>query len=458
MWIPPVKDPAPVPPARDTEDVARRGGIFVVGAFLGRGMMVASTLVLAWVAAPETLGAFFFGLALLQATLVVACLGQDTLVLRVLPALEKNAQAAAQRRVWRALGVGCASAGVLTLGLEALLYVWQPTSQEGMRTAAVMGAGLIFHVAHRILAMTTLAREKTFWAMVVRQWLFPLTFLVLGPVSQGVGLGGGLAWATGGVGLALAYSASAAVAALGGLLLLHRQHPQQVSVTPQPSPLLTEGAELPAWGTLVRQGLPIMGAASLGHGLLWLDSFLVGALCPLDDVGRYGVVVRVGMVGLLLLDAFNSALGPAVGRLQQDLQAIAHTYAKAARAGFLLFLPVLGVSLLAPGWVLGWFGPQYSTPDARLALQLLVLGQAVNVATGGSGLMLVLLGEAGMGMRNSLMTFILLVLAWTGVALTVETISLPLAAGLAAGAIALLNILRGLQLYRLFGIHPFVRG
>lgn len=462
---PPVSESSQTPPeptaaasAPTPHPVERRGLLFVSGSMLGRGLTYLTSLLLTRFVTPETLGAFFFAMTLLQTLVLVALLGQDTLMLRAVPGLQAEGAQAVWWRIKAGLQVVVGLALLLTLGFEALWWELAsgalPITQVHM--VACMVAFLTFHAVHRLVSMATLAREEVLASMLVRQWLFPLLFplffailLILREDTRFRRI-----W---NLGPGWAYGLAALASALVGLLWLRRRV-QNLSSRKLESDKHSIPQEMWPWTGLAREGLPVMGSALLGYGILWMDSLLVGLLCPLEEVGRYGLVVRVSMAGMLLLDAFNSALGPAVGRVKHDREASGRLYARAARLGLLLYLPLLLVATLAPQWLLTWFGPDYATPEAARALQYLVWGQAVNVATGGSGLMLILLGRAELAWRNSLLTFVGLILAWTAVSVSLKaggSLSIETAALLSGSAIACLNLLRGVQLYRHFGIVPW---
>lgn len=416
--------------------VTQRGLWYVLGSVVGRGLTALSMFLLARWAAPEALGAFFAALSIQQLLVLVSTLGQDTWLLRTVAGLPLDEAQHAFRSARRLVLVGSLLLGgmglCLLLGLSLRAWEAQTLPPESWQApTGLLLLSLPFYGLHRLQSMTLLGREDTRAALWIRQLVQPLAFL------GGVALLGWSGISRTGLSLAGAYAGAGVLAALAGAYHgRQRSRMQGVKLEPPLTPLREQ----------LTHGVGLLGAGLLGHLLLWSDGLLVGLFCAPAEVGRYGVVSRVALLGVLLLDAFNSALGPAVRRLRAQPDAIWRLYLRTAGTGLLLFLPVVVCGLLWPSTLLGLLGEGYVTDTSAHALQLLLLGQAVNVATGGSGLMLVMLERADLHLRNNLWAVLSLAVGWTWL-LSQGEIKLSAVAGLVAGVLAALNLVRGVQVY-----------
>ncbi|TYO90570.1 lipopolysaccharide biosynthesis protein [Oceanicella actignis] len=142
--------------------------------------------------------------------------------------------------------------------------------------------------------------------------------------------------------------------------------------------------------------LAALAAGMLGKRLLGrLDTLILGLVAPPAVVGAYGAASRLSQLALLgartagkMFPARISAAWhggrKAEARRQLRLAAIVSLLGAA---------PPAALALAAPGWLLGWFGPDFAA--AAPALVILTLGALVLAASGVAELALPVLGAAG---------------------------------------------------------------
>ena len=118
----------------------------------------------------------------------------------------------------------------------------------------------------------------------------------------------------------------------------------------------------------------------------------IGSMMQEEDVGLYAVAVRLATLTSLGLVAVNTIAGPMIveSYTKGDMKRFEQVVRNSARMIVLVSLPVLGILLLFPKYVLSIFGPEFLA--AKVALMWLVLGQFVNSLCGSVGIVLQMTG------------------------------------------------------------------
>jgi len=146
---------------------------------------------------------------------------------------------------------------------------------------------------------------------------------------------------------------------------------------------------------LIRYGAPRAPAALLSQLLFWTDYFVFSRYAKGPELGVYAAAVRVAQALMLFLIAVNYMFSPFVADLhsrgQRDrLDSLYKALTRWMLAGT---IPLLLLLLVAPGPVLQVFGSKFST--GTTPIRILLVGQAVNVAVGSVGFILIMVGRTG---------------------------------------------------------------
>jgi O-antigen/teichoic acid export membrane protein len=122
------------------------------------------------------------------------------------------------------------------------------------------------------------------------------------------------------------------------------------------------------------------------------DTIMLGALGTFKDVGIYSVAAKLALLTSLFLQISNAAISPKLASLFNDskinemrlmVQRVTKVLAFVALL-FVVFFVVLGE------WLLGFWGAEFQ--EAYWVLVILSIGQFFNIATGCSGILLVMCG------------------------------------------------------------------
>ncbi len=163
---------------------------------------------------------------------------------------------------------------------------------------------------------------------------------------------------------------------------------------------------LPPTRSLLRQSVPMLVVILAGQGDAWLPSLVLGGFRPSADVGAFSVAWRVSLLMAFGLLAVNAIAAPTFAELWQskDLRRLAGTTRDVLILSTALAVVPAVVLSAAPGWVMSFFGPEFR--GAANTLTVISLGQAVNVALGPLGYLLIMSGHERL-VRNNAAVFLL---------------------------------------------------
>ncbi|MBT11531.1 MAG: hypothetical protein CMI02_05800 [Oceanospirillaceae bacterium] len=141
----------------------------------------------------------------------------------------------------------------------------------------------------------------------------------------------------------------------------------------------------------------VTGLANFMQSVLGL--MIAGWLLTSAELGLFKSSQQTAtLIGFILI-VINAIFPPRFAALYHrgELSALGRLARQGALLGLVIAAPLLVLCLVAPGWVLGWFGDEFRQ-GANL-LRIIALAQLVNVATGSVGFLLNMTGHERL-MRN----------------------------------------------------------
>ncbi|GAB1425258.1 lipopolysaccharide biosynthesis protein [Thauera terpenica] len=201
---------------------------------------------------------------------------------------------------------------------------------------------------------------------------------------------------------------------------------------------------------MIASCVPLWGVTLLAQVVQWSSQLLLGGWGSAADVALFASALRTAMLTSFVLIAVNSIAAPKFAAMHRtgDLEGLRRTAMFSLRLMLLGAVPVLVFMLLMPEWLMGLFGPEFI--PAAPALQILAVGQFVNIATGTVGSLLSMSGNEKLLRAN------VLIAALLGVGLGVVLIGpfgITGAAIATAIAVAAQNLLGVLQVKRALGFN-----
>ncbi|WP_406828067.1 oligosaccharide flippase family protein [Microbulbifer sp. ARAS458-1] len=153
------------------------------------------------------------------------------------------------------------------------------------------------------------------------------------------------------------------------------------------------GSEQIDWRQLFRSCIPLWVVLIMGQLVQWSGQFIAGAFVSSEAVAQLAVAQRTALLTSFVLMAVNLVVAPRFAAMSKqekfaELEKLALTSVKLMA---LFALPIVAVMLVFPEFLMGLFGEGFSG-GAHL-LQILVIGQFVNVLTGSVGYLLTMSGH-----------------------------------------------------------------
>jgi O-antigen/teichoic acid export membrane protein len=173
-----------------------------------------------------------------------------------------------------------------------------------------------------------------------------------------------------------------------------------------------------------------------------------------NSLDAYAAAARVSQVLLLFLTSLNLVFSPFAADLHArgERKRLDELFKRSTRWALAATLPLLVVLFVAADDVLRAFSARFEAGEE--ALRILLVGQAVNVATGSVGFILIMAGFTGLDLLDNLVGTALLV--GLAAALT-AAFGIEGTAAAAALSIAALNAVRLVQVRRRIGVQPYER-
>lgn len=199
---------------------------------------------------------------------------------------------------------------------------------------------------------------------------------------------------------------------------------------------------------------PILFTNVIGKFESNFEVIFLGILGSAVWVGVYSAALRIQVVGVMFLTAIQIAIMPVIADLyhQKRKAELNQLYQTVTKWSLAFTLPFFLMTLLFARPILSIFGEEFET--GALALIVLSLGTLVNGGTGICGPLITMTGYGKIKMINSIITVIVTLVLYT---LLIPKWGMVGAAAATGLAIAIVNIINTVQVYRLLGLWAYNR-
>ena len=349
------------------------------GALVMRVMRALSSFVFNLVLAPTLgaggTGAYFLTRGVTELATVVACVGMDTTAVRLLAGGEGRTRVFYRRALALVTVVGLlVTALVLAAApLVCLTFFGETALINPLR---IMALGIVPWALAIIYASLLQGAGKIGLSIVIR---FVALFLAAIPFLLVFGRNGSLE------GAALAHVGATVSIFVVGALAWRRTVDQGFTLSDHN---LAPGR----WRAAVSAGLSLcsIGLLSAASGLA--DTFLLGTLGTMEDVGTFRVAWRIAALGGAALEAVRLAIAPRMAAYHSrgEWRALEQTGRAGTTLAVVLTAPYWLIVLAFPREVLGLFGTEFTVAVA--ATMVLVIGRLVSTVTGPVSTLLTMAG------------------------------------------------------------------
>ena len=362
-------------------DVVRGASIAGVLKILSGILQFGLTVVLGRVLGAQDAGVYFLALTTTTIAATIGRVGLDSAVIRFVSALASAHKWADVTAVYRAtmwIGVVCSA-----ITFVVLIFAAKFLANTVFSDATLAGPIRVMAVAVIPLALNVLISRALQGLSDIRDSVLVFSILPAGIALAGTWL---LAYRWGVNGAILAYVIAVAISVIYGGIAWRR-------VLAKRSPGHQPGHVAPPTKDLLKSGSPLLIGALLQLVIQMSGTVLLGVWGDTTDVSLYAVAWRTALLINLVLLAVNAIAQPKFAALyaRQDMAALAATARKATLLMTVCAAPAFLVFLLVPAFVMGAFGGEFVAGAATL--QILSIGQFVNVATGSVGVLLVMSGH-----------------------------------------------------------------
>lgn len=364
--------------------LASGAAIVLVGRFGGRGIHVATHIIMARVLGAGGFGLFAVGWTLLNTVGLIAPLGLDRGALRFGSALWHSRERAERERfkgvILETIGISVVSGGVLAVAVFALaptlaVDVFNDPDLEAV--LRLFAPAFLFLPLMRVASAATRITQNMTYSAVSESLLQPITALVV--LAAALYLGAGVLGAVG----ATVFSFVPAI--LLALVFVATLFPDVTSAEVRPAFAPKE---------LLAFSLPASLAGILTLFTTRADRLFVAYFLTSSDVGVYQAVSQVAILFDLILSGFAAILMPMVPKLFKEgkLEDLTVVFRLSTRWPLYVGLPFVIVLLTAPGPLLGGiYGAEFAV--GATALMVLTISQLTNAGTGPVGPVLVMTGH-----------------------------------------------------------------
>lgn len=406
-------------------------------------LMYAYTFLLARLLSKDELGAYFLLVSLIGMIGLAAGVGLPTGVVRFISLhAGEGRNAFARQTLTTALKVGIAvgviaAAGVFLAApyLQERMFVNTPQATTLLRVFAI---AIPLLVVARLFNATTQGMHRMQYQVYSRDLGEQGSKLALS--APFLILGAGLA------GVVIANLLSVAIAVLlsmiFAILVLSRAGSAGGEVERYP------------YGDLLKYSLPLAFSTVFVTLLMQVDKLLLGVIGNESQVALYGVALNVAMFGARIDVALGTVFSPMISDLwnRQRVDELQELFKTTTRWIFILSWPIFLVLAIFAGPLLGLFGAQFR--EASLAMVLLALGQFSGAAAGNVGLMVLMAGKSHLELANVIASLIVNVILCY---LLIPGAGIMGAAIANAAAVALINLLRAIEVWFIMHMHAYDR-
>jgi len=352
------------------KQVVKGGSVAFVALLLGRAITLIANIILAQHLGAADYGVFLIAVSFSAIASMIATLGIDRALVRFIPAHQVKRD-------------GSRMAGDLTTGLVAvagfgavlalILFLLAPElansdllDGDADRSTPVLR---FFAIGVPLAAISVVGASfaQSMKRITIQQSVLTSRLLINLVVAV---LALALGWSL--FGVAIGYLVGAGVAALVGFGAIVRSYPTALhtkSRTFEPRRMFSFS-------------VPLMAAGFIYILMGQIDILMVGWLTTNDEVGVYGVAARTSLLLVLILNAVIQIVAPMMSSLfaSERLDELAKLFRQSTHWILILSLPIVVVTLLHSGEIVGLFGGDFKAGST--ALIILALGQVVNFMTG----------------------------------------------------------------------------
>ncbi|MHC4622332.1 MAG: flippase [Planctomycetota bacterium] len=419
--------------------LAKGTGISLVGSVAGRLLLFLSHVVVARFLGAEVFGVFVLAAVGVKVAELIARLGLDTATMRFVSLYRNESPEKLKGTLISSIAIGFLNGvivGILLYFAAGVLSERIFRQRELSRIIRLLSFCIPFMASMRIVAASTRGFQTTRFSVYVMDIIQPLVnfalIIVLLLLRAGI------------KGVLYAFVMSHIAGLVAGLYFLLKQRFLDLTKTIQPQYNIRE---------LISCSAPLLVNGFLVFLMAWTDTIMLGIMRTSADVGVYRAAVQIPLLMAVILQASNSIYAPVGAELffRGQMGRLGSILKTTTRWVFTLSLPVAIVFVFSAKQLMLIFGPEFVNPGAAV-LVITAAGQLVNAATGGIGYTLIMTGRQNIQVFNSM--------AMVACNVVLNCLLIPGLGGTGAAlatafSLAVINVLKLVEVYAIYKIHPY---
>lgn len=419
-----------------TATLAKQTGITLFGNVIGKSLKFGFVIAATWLVSPGKFGLYVLAFSVVSLLQSVSNLGMDQAIDYYVPdLLRRGKERDARTYVATIALLTVFGSSAIGIGLVAAApWVESTFGEPGLADALVL-----FAIGVPLLALQSVA--NTLFVSVKRMDLQQVATNLFRPIIK---LSGAVALVAAGLGvsgLVLGHVLALAVAlSISVFLVAHNVDWLR----------RTDFSSMPI-REVVSYSLPLAFAGIVFGVIGQIDFFVLGYYRNASDVGIYRVAYLLAGSLTIFHASLTPIFKPLIVEVHEDTEAMISQYLLATRWVAMITLPVAVALLILPGTYLSLiFGDQYAT--SAVAFLILVVGHFLNIAVGPTSRILEAMGKTKLVFLNT--AFLGVVNIGLDILLVPHYGLIGAAIGTAA-ALTSVGIIALLQVWYIWGVHPF---
>lgn len=426
---------------RDLVKVAKGAGISLVGVITGSGLLLLCQVFIARFFGAEVFGLYMLGITVLKMTELLARFGLHMGALRFISIHRKESPGKVKGVLITAVSASFLN-GVI---LGSILYVFAGTLSEMVfhkpelqNVIKHFALCIPFFSSMMVIATSTQGFHTSKYAVYIRDIIQPTLNILLILLFAYTGLGISS--------IVYSFSISYIVAFIAGVFFLTKVFPDIKNKALKSVYNIKE---------LIVYSAPLVFTGFLHFFIAWTDTIMLGIMKGSQDVGIYKAASQMPLLLTMILGASNSIYAPVIADLfyKGEKKRMEFMFKTTTWWVYSLVLPTSLIFVFSAREIMSIFGTDFIEKGIPV-LVTLTIAQFVNCITGGVGFTLTMTGKQKLELINSLV-FVL-------VNILLNFILIPRynafgAAVATAISTVLINIIRIVEVYKLYQIHPYSR-
>jgi O-antigen/teichoic acid export membrane protein len=367
--------------SRAGTQLAYGAGVNILGRGLGRVLQAGVEILVARLLGPLSYGLYAIGWTMLQIAGQGAQFGLDQAVIHYGTAYRGYDESKFKNVVVSSVLLAFLSGGIAgALLMVAAPWIAQHVFHKPELTSVIrwFAPAFSFLAGLRVIAGATRITKRMVYSVLAEdlvQSAANIALFLLFYYLIGLRLFGAVA----------ATVSSLAIAALLGIFILVRLYPEiRTSAVPY----------RPSVAGLLAFSFPTVLAGLFSRTIPRVDRIVIPIFFSATDVGIYAAAARITVLFSIIMGSFGAIASPLFADLfnKENRRELSELYGISTKWSFYLGLPLFLIMLFASEGLLAvLFGGQYL--GAVVPLEILAVGQLVNVATGPVGVLLIMTGR-----------------------------------------------------------------